>query len=54
MTQSVVTVENVAQLAERRVNAIRELAEMIAEGGDPVALAVQCVETLEDMGWSDD
>jgi len=54
MTQSVVTVETVSTLAERRLNAIRELADMIAAGGDPVDLAVQCVETLEDMGWRDD
>lgn len=50
----VTTVDEVAMFAERRVNAIRELSEMIAMGGDPVALAVQCVEALEDMGWSDD
>ena len=31
-----------------------ELLRVIAAGGDPVDLAVQCVETLEDMGWSDD
>lgn len=43
-----------AYKAERRVNAIRELAEMIAGGGNPVELAVQCVEALEDMGWADD
>jgi hypothetical protein len=46
--------DRLAYKASVRLQAIRELAEMIALGGDPVALAVQCVEALEDMGWSDD
>lgn len=40
--------------ATRRVEAIRELSEIISHVGNPIDAAVQCVEALEDLGWADD